>query len=209
MAYKFNWRKIFHYSVIHVPLTRSLKGFFFSLLKPEFSWRSINCFHGLLTFSERTSVNEGQRLMRLISNENSVFYYFIKMKDYIVETTRSLICELSARVETLFIVYHCVKVFRLFIYLIVWKQGSSGRIAKLSIRNSKKRKISHWQGKTVSCEWRLFSKMNFVTCRSAYHSSCYSIESRTSKNSDRLQTYIEKAYVVVTYSTVCKESPVL
>ena len=64
-------------------------------------------------------MNEGQRLMRLTSNDNSVFYYFIKMKDYIVETTRSLICELSVRVETLFIVYHCVKVFRLFIYLIV------------------------------------------------------------------------------------------
>ena len=45
--------------------------------------------------------------------------------------------------------------------------------------------------------------MTFVTCRSTYHSSCYRIESRTSKNSDELRTGIEKAYVVVTYS-VCK-----
>ena len=33
-----------------------------------------------------------------------------------------------------------------------------------------------------------------------YHSSCYRIESRTSKNSDELRACIEKAYVVVTYS---------
>ena len=32
-----------------------------------------------------------------------------------------------------------------------------------------------------------------------YHSSCYRIETRTSKNSDELRA-IEKAYVVVTYS---------
>ncbi|CAH3043649.1 unnamed protein product, partial [Porites evermanni] len=45
----------------------------------------------------------------------------------------------------------------------------------------------------ISSEWRLFSKMNFTT----YHSSCYRIETRTSKNSDELRA-IEKAYVVVT-----------
>ena len=55
----------------------------------------------------------------------------------------------------------------------------------------------------VSSEWRLFSKMNFVTCRSTYHSSCYRRESRITKNSDELRACIEKAYVVVTYS-VCK-----
>ena len=47
----------------------------------------------------------------------------------------------------------------------------------------------------VSSEWRLFLKMNFTT----YNSSCYRIETRTSKNSDELRA-IEKAYVVVTYS---------
>ena len=52
-------------------------------------------------------------------------------------------------------------------------------------RNSKKRKISHWQGRNVSSKWRLFSKMNFVTCRSTYHSLSYRIESRTSKNSQK------------------------
>ena len=54
----------------------------------------------------------------------------------------------------------------------------------------------------VSPEWRLFSKMNFVTCRFTYHSSCYRIESRTSKNSDELRACIEKVYVVIAYSFV-------
>ena len=34
---------------------------------------------------------------------------------------------------------------------------------------------------------------------STYHSSCYRIESGTSKNSDELREGIEKAYVAVTY----------
>ena len=64
--------------------------------------------------------------------------------------------------------------------------------------NSKKRKISHREGKKVSSEWRLFSKMNFVTCRSTYHFSFFEIESRINKNSDKLRNCIERAYVVVT-----------
>ena len=33
-----------------------------------------------------------------------------------------------------------------------------------------------------------------------YHSSCYGVEFRTSKNSDELRACIEKVYVVVTFS---------
>ena len=55
-----------------------------------------------------SSLNEGRRLTRIISNDDSLFNYFIKMKDYIVKTTRSLVA------ETFSIAY--VKVFRLFIY---------------------------------------------------------------------------------------------
>ena len=36
-----------------LPLTRALQGFFFCLLKPEFSWTPINCFHGFLTLPDR------------------------------------------------------------------------------------------------------------------------------------------------------------
>ena len=44
--------------------TRPRKAFF-SLLEPEFSWTSINCYHGFLTRSDRgvpSSLNEGRIL---------------------------------------------------------------------------------------------------------------------------------------------------
>ena len=50
--------------------------------------------------------------------------------------------------------------------------------------NSKNRKIWHRRGKKFPLNWGCFRKMNFVACRSTYHSSCYRIEYRTSKNSD-------------------------
>ena len=55
-----------------------------------------------------SSLNKGRRLTRIIWNDDSLFNYFIKIKDYIVKTTRSLVA------ETFSIAY--VKVFRLFIY---------------------------------------------------------------------------------------------
>ena len=93
------------------------------------------------------------------------FNYFIKIKDYIVQTTRSLLAEWNSRN----IFYSLIKVFRLFIYLIVWKHVSRGR------RITKKNKFKGTKDITptrdkVSSEWRLFSTMNFVTCRSTYHS---------------------------------------
>ena len=55
-----------------------------------------------------SSLNEGRRLTRIIWNDDSLFNYFIKIKDYIVKRTRSLVA------ETFSIAY--VKVFRLFTY---------------------------------------------------------------------------------------------
>ena len=55
-----------------------------------------------------SSLNEGRRLTRIISNDDSLFNYFIKINDYIVKTTRSLVA------ETFSTAY--VKVFRLFTY---------------------------------------------------------------------------------------------
>ena len=66
--------------------------FFFCLFKPEFSWMSINRFHGFpraLTEKVPSSLNEG----RIILNDDGFLNYFIKMKDYIVKTTRSLRAE--------------------------------------------------------------------------------------------------------------------
>ena len=79
-----------------LPLTRAFEGFFFCLFKPEFSWTSINCFHGFpraLTEKVPSSLNEG----RIISNDDVFLSCFIKMKDYIVKTTRSLRAEWNSR----------------------------------------------------------------------------------------------------------------
>ena len=40
-----------------------------------------------------SSLNEGRRLTRIISNDDGFLNYFIKMKIYIVKTTRSLRAE--------------------------------------------------------------------------------------------------------------------
>ena len=80
-----------------LPLTRALEGFFFSLLKPEVSWTRQSTvsmvFSRALTEKVPSLLNEGQRLTRIILNDDVVFDYFIKMKDYIVKKTRSLRAE--------------------------------------------------------------------------------------------------------------------
>ena len=59
----------------------------------------MNCFHSFpRALTEKvvrvpSSVNEGRILIRIISNDDGVFDYFIKIKDYIVKTTRSLRAE--------------------------------------------------------------------------------------------------------------------
>ena len=84
-----------------------------------------------------SSLNEGRRLTRIISNDDSLFNYFIKIKDYIVKRTKSLVA------ETFSIAY--VKVFRLFIYLILENTWAVDDELPTRI-NSKKRRISHRQG---------------------------------------------------------------
>ena len=48
-----------------------------------------------LTEKVPSSLNEGRRLTRIVSNDDGVFdfIYLIRMKDYIVKTTRSLRAE--------------------------------------------------------------------------------------------------------------------
>ena len=69
----------------------------FSLLKPEVLWTRQSTvsmvFSRALTEKVPSSLNEGQRLTRIILNDDVVFDYFIKMNDYIVKTTRSLRAE--------------------------------------------------------------------------------------------------------------------
>ena len=63
----------------------------------------------------------------------------------------------------------------LIFFLIVRNHGSCGQIAK-EHKFKETKDVTPTRDK-VSSERRLFSKMNFVTCRSTYHSSCYRIES--------------------------------
>ena len=142
-----------------------------------------------------SSLNE---LTRIISNDDGVFNYFIKMKDYVVKTTRSLRDEWNSR-NTL---YSLRKGSQVVYFNLIVTGAVDHELQRIEYKFKETKDITPTTEK-VSCEYRLFSKMNFVTCRSTYHSSCYRIESRTSKNSDELRTGIEKAYVVVTYS-VCK-----
>ena len=103
-------------------LTYALEGFFLSVetlvfvyvnqLFPWFShapWEKVP-----------SSLNEGWSLTRIISNDNGIFnfIYFIKMKDYIVKTTRSLRAEWIAETLSivnvnflgcLFILFYCMK----------------------------------------------------------------------------------------------------
>ena len=140
---------------------------------------SITCFHGFsrsLTEEVFSSLNEERRLTRMGWNDYGIFDCFIRLGI----TLRSL----QAKWNIQNILYSLHKVFRLFIYLIVWKRRSHGRITKKY--KFKEMKVITPKREKVSSLGRLFLKMNFVTCRSTYHSSCYRIESRTSKNSDKL-----------------------
>ena len=90
----------------------------------------------------------------IISNDEGVFNFIslIKMKDY------------------------TVKILTEILSIVNVKAGAVDELPRTI--NSKKRKIPHQQRTKVSSERRLFSKMNFVTCRSSYHSSCYRILNR-------------------------------
>ena len=83
-----------------------------------------------------SSLNE---LTRIISNDDGVFNYFIKMKDYIVEPTTSPRAEWNSR-NTLYRFSGC-----LFIWLYEIR-GPWTTNCKGSSINSKKRKILYRQG---------------------------------------------------------------
>lgn len=89
------------------------------------------------------------------------FLYFIKLKDYIDKFNQRGLCELSEIAEIISTVIKR-KGFQV-VYLFDCKKSQGPWM--------------NFQGTKVSCARRLFSKMNFVTCRSTHNSSCYRIES--------------------------------
>ena len=101
-----------------------------------------------------SSLNE---LTRIISNDDGVFNYFIKMKDYIVKTTRSLRDEWNSR-NTLYSLHKGSQVVYLFDCMKTrepWTTNCKGP----SI-NSKKQKISHRQGRKFPLNRGCFQKWN-------------------------------------------------
>ena len=127
--------------------------FFFCVFKPEFSWTSINCFHGFpraLTEKVPSSLNEG----RIISNDDGFLNYFIKMKDYIVKTTRSLRAEWNSR-NILYSLRNGFQVVYAFDYMKTREPWTHCQEASI---NSKKQKTSHWKGKKFPLNGGCFRK---------------------------------------------------
>ena len=90
------WIHRFWLELQRLPLTRALEGYF-SLLKPKMSWAVSMVFLLAPTEKVPSSLKKAGRLSRIISRDNVVFNYFIKMKDYIVKAARSLRAEWNSR----------------------------------------------------------------------------------------------------------------
>ena len=99
-----------------------------------------------------SSLNE---LTRIISNDDGVFNYFIKMKDYIVKTTRSLQDEWNSR-NTLYSLRKGSQVVYLFDCMKTREPWTTN--CKGSSINSKKRKISHRKGRKFPLNRGCFRK---------------------------------------------------
>ena len=95
------------------------------------------------------------------------------------------LCELSEIAKTLSIVY--VKVFRLFICL--YENTGAVDVELPRSRNSKKWKISHWTREKSFLWMEAVFGNEFCKLQIYLSFSCYRIEIRTSKNSDKLWAY--------------------
>ena len=101
----------------HTPSNGFFSLFNLSLCGCLFPW-----FFMLSDREDFSLLNEERRLTRMGWNEGGIFDCFIRWGIKL----RSL----QAKWNIQNILYSLRKVFRLFIYLIVWKRGSSGQITK-------------------------------------------------------------------------------
>ena len=99
-----------------------------------------------------SSLNE---LTRIISNDDGVFNYFIKTKDYIDKTTRSLQDEWNSR-NTLYSLRKGSQVVYLFDCMKTREPWTTN--CKGSSINSKKRRISHRRGRKFPLNRGCFRK---------------------------------------------------
>ena len=146
---------------------------FFSLLKLDFSWMSINCFHGFFKSSDREGsliIKEQSKDLQEVSSDENISNYFIRSTTpasvslmwRITMSKQCCPCVPSEIIAKTLIVYG--KVFRFFIHLIVWRHRSCGRIAKeYKFKETKEQKVSHQEGKKFSSEWELFFKKLWIS----------------------------------------------
>ena len=110
-------------------LTRALEGFICVCWNLSFRGRQSAVSMAVLTRSNREGSLVAERRAKIYQNHRmTTVFLIISVRWRITLLKQRGLCELSEIAKTLCIVY--VKVFRLFIYLIVWKHGSRGRIAK-------------------------------------------------------------------------------
>lgn len=121
-------------------------------------------------------------------------FCFIDVKDYNVKPMWSLCAKWNYSQNTLIV---CVKVFRFFIHLIVWRDRSWGQIAKeYKFKETKEQRYHTKKGKNFPLNGSFFSKNYefpklhadlFIILYCFYEMECHT-------------ACIDKGYVVVTYS---------
>ena len=167
---------------------RPQKGFFF-LCWNQFSWRSINCLHSFLMHSDRESSFIAEWRAKAYKNNLKICmttgFLIISLWWRITLLKQRGLCELSEIAKTLSIVY--VKVFRLFICL--YENTGAVDVELPRSRNSKKWKISHWTREKSFLWMEAVFGNEFCKLQIYLSFSCYRIEIRTSKNSDKLWAY--------------------
>ena len=118
-------RNYMYASLQRLPLTRALEGFFSPCWNLSFRGRqSTVSMVFSRTLTEKVPSSSLNERTRIISNDDGVLNYFIKMKGYIVKTTRSLRAEWNSR-NTLYSLRKGSQVvysFDWFIYLMYMHQ---------------------------------------------------------------------------------------
>ena len=141
----------------HVPL----KGFF-CLFKLEFSWMSLNCFHGFphaLTDRVPSSLNEHWMEREDLQERRRLFKsFFIRWRITLLK--QRVLCKLHGVAETFSRFYKTVsQVVYLFHSMKTQEPWTNCQEASI---NSKKRKISHRKGKKFPLNGHCFRKWSLL-----------------------------------------------
>ena len=146
-----------------LPLTRALEGFFFSLFEPEFSWTSINSFHGFARVGGDREDREGSLIAKKRAKtyknnfERRRLFKLLLLRWRITLLKQWVLCELSEIAE-LNVLYSLRNGFQVVCLLDCMKTREPWTNCQEASINSKKRKISHRKGKKFplngDCFWK-------------------------------------------------------